>query len=443
MHLVRSTGGRCAHLAVLLLLVWAPPARPQAAAGPSPAEYQRMARESFASRDFPRYRDAIRALSNLSPWSPRLTYLLARAEALNGDGAAAVAGLRRLAAMRLTFDVESDSAFLSLRGDSAFAGVAARFAGSRAAMGAPRVAFTIGERDLLLEDVAYDPGSRAFFVSSLRKGKIVRIGADGRASDFSRPEPDGRWSVMALVADAPRGVLWATVAPVDVHERFAAADSGRTALVQLSLADGGVRARIEPPSDGKPHFFGDVTVTPGGDVLVSDGSASSVFRLPNGSTELVPVIAAGTVRGPQNPAVSADGKLVAVADYARGIYVSPLDGGAGWWLEAPDTLAMVGIDGLYAAGSTLIAVQNGTAPTRVIRLDLDSGWRRVIGWSVLAANGPHIGEPTHGVIVGNEFYFIADSQADRFRLTTRERGTAEALAALKPSAVLRVPIGRR
>ncbi|HJU65422.1 MAG TPA: hypothetical protein VJ596_07080 [Gemmatimonadaceae bacterium] len=442
MHLIRQRVVRPL-LVLHLAAACAWPLRAQTAPGPSSSEYQRIARESLAARDFLRYRDAIRALADLSPWSPRMVYLLARAEALNGAGGAAIAGLRRLAAMGMTVDVESDSAFLPLRGDSAFVAVAARIAANRAPMGTPQVVFTVAERDLLLEDVAYDSRSRSFFVSSLRKGKIVRIDAQGRASDFARPEPDARWSVMALAVDAPHGVLWATVAPGDVHEQYNAADTGRTALVQLSLADGSVRARIEPPADGKLHFFGDMTVTAAGDVFVSDVRTAMVYRLPRGSSQLVAVLPEGTVRGPQNPAVSVDGRFLAVADYPRGIYVSPLDGGQGWWLEHADTVAVVGIDGLNASGNTLIAVQNGTAPTRVIRLDLDPAWRRVMSWSVLAANDSSMGEPTHGVLVGEDFYFIADSQADRFRTASRERSAADALAGLRPSTILRVRVPRR
>jgi hypothetical protein len=60
----------------------------------------------------------------------------------------------------------------------------------------------------------------------------------------------------------------------------------------------------------------------------------------------------------------------------------------------------------------LIAIQNGTAPERIVSFNLSTP-TTVDGWDVLEANWPDLGDPTHGVVVGNEVYFIANSGWDR------------------------------
>jgi hypothetical protein len=71
-----------------------------------------------------------------------------------------------------------------------------------------------------------------------------------------------------------------------------------------------------------------------------------------------------------------------------------------------------GIDGLYAAGSTLIATQNGTSPERVVRFALTSLETRVLSELLIERATPTLGDPTHGVVVGDYFYYIANSGWD-------------------------------
>ena len=61
---------------------------------------------------------------------------------------------------------------------------------------------------------------------------------------------------------------------------------------------------------------------------------------------------------------------------------------------------------------SLIAIQNGTAPERIVSFNLSTP-TTVDGWEVLEANWPDLGDPTHGVVVGDGSTFIANSGWDR------------------------------
>jgi hypothetical protein len=84
------------------------------------------------------------------------------------------------------------------------------------------------------------------------------------------------------------------------------------------------------------------------------------------------------------------------------------------WIAHADTVALNGIDGMYLVGHVLYAIQNGTSPERVTRFVLDPDLRRVVDWSVVERATPDLGDPTHGVVVDDQFYFIANSGWDRF-----------------------------
>jgi hypothetical protein len=61
----------------------------------------------------------------------------------------------------------------------------------------------------------------------------------------------------------------------------------------------------------------------------------------------------------------------------------------------------------------MLAVQNGTTPPRIIRMSLNDSLTSVTQWETVEANWPGLSAPTHGVVVGDQFYFIANSGWDR------------------------------
>jgi hypothetical protein len=146
------------------------------------------------------------------------------------------------------------------------------------------------------------------------------------------------------------------------------------------------------------------------------------------------LVAPGTFKSPQAPVVLADGRIL-VADYALGLAVVDPRTRRVSWIVHPDSVALSGIDGMVLRGHELYAIQNGVAPERVVRIDLDGAFARVAGLHVIERATARLGEPTHGIIVGNGFYFIANSGWDRFgpdgRMTAQHRG---------PPAIVRVPL---
>ncbi len=73
-----------------------------------------------------------------------------------------------------------------------------------------RVAFTLADREIIPESLAYDPAARSFYVGSLYKRKISRIVDDGRVTDFVPQARDGIWGVLGIKIDPVRRELWAT-----------------------------------------------------------------------------------------------------------------------------------------------------------------------------------------------------------------------------------------
>src|SRR5262249_59808600 len=111
-----------------------------------------------------------------------------------------------------------------------------------------QVALTLADPDLLTEGIAYDAASGDFYVSSVHKRKIVRVGTDGAVSDCVREGQDGLFGTLALALDGERRVLWACSSAMPEMNGFRPEDAGRAALYAFELPGGRLRARIEPPA---------------------------------------------------------------------------------------------------------------------------------------------------------------------------------------------------
>jgi hypothetical protein len=96
--------------------------------------------------------------------------------------------------------------------------------------------------------------------------------------------------------------------------------------------------------------------------------------------------------------------------------------------------ALTGIDGLYVHGDDIVAIQNGTAPERVVEWTLDDRHARVVSEKIIERATPTLGDPTHGVIVGNDFYYIANSGWDKLS----DDGAPMPGATLTPARIMRV-----
>ncbi len=343
---------------------------------------------------------------------PDVQYLLARVETQLGHPDSAIARLRTIAAMGVAYDAAHDPMLVALRDRPGFDSVVQAMDVNRRQIGASPVVLTLADTDALAEDVAYDASTRTFYVSSVHHRKILALPERGAPRDFATAARDSLDAVMALAIDAKRHVLWATTVGAPQEEGYGAADSARSAVLRYDLRTGRLLRRYPLPADGRHHDPGDMTVDPSGTVIISDATGS-VYAIPRSRDSLILLVGPGTFHSPQTPAVAPDGRIF-VADYARGVGVIDPRTHAVEWIGHADTIAMSGIDGMYLVGRTLLAVQNGTDPPRVVRFELDPQLRRVVSWSVIERGTPHLGQPTHGAVVGDTFYFIGNSGWERF-----------------------------
>jgi hypothetical protein len=288
-------------------------------------------------------------------------------------------------------------------------------------------AITLPDAGLLAEEIDYDPSTRSFLITSIREAKIVRVRRDGSATDFAS-SPD-RWPMVALKIDARRRRVWATEVAFEGFVFTPKSAWGGSAVLCFDLTTSRLLRRIEGP----PHTsLGDMALAPDGDPIVSDGDGGGLYRVTNGA---ITAIDNTNFISPQTSALLRGTDQVFVPDYARGVAAFSLADRRVSWLNVDDAdkVALDGIDGLYAWRGSLILTQNGTTPERVLVLGLDSSRTHIVSQKVIEQATPGFADPTHGVVVGDTFWFIVNSgwaQLD-------ERGNVKPGAPLTPARILR------
>ncbi|MCC6652792.1 MAG: hypothetical protein IT348_16690, partial [Candidatus Eisenbacteria bacterium] len=344
--------------------------------------------------------------------TPGVSYQMARLDARIGDVASALRGLSLYARSGLSRDAFGDPDFASIANDSSFTAVATRIRANAQPVQKAQVRHTLSDAGLLAEDVAYDARGRRFFVTSIARGEVIQVSAAGRERRFAVSPHAARWGLFGAAVDARRALLWVSEVATPTCEGHAIADSGRSALLAYSLATAKLVRRVEVARDGRAHALGDLCVGPDGSVYASDVTGA-VLRLKTGARVFDTVAPAGTFASPQQPALSADGALLYVADYSRGIGIVTLATGRLDWLAFEPGIALQGIDGLLSVPGALLAVQNGVRPVRVMRFELDATQRRAVRSLPIESGTERLGEPTHGVIAGGTYVFLANSGWDR------------------------------
>jgi sugar lactone lactonase YvrE len=379
--------------------------------------------------------DAVeRAARRAPPNHPYLLYAKVRAYTKAGRADDAFVALGLLTEKGIAADVLVSPAFEALRDDRRWAGWQEKLQALVAPAQRSVVAFRLNEPDFFPDAMTYDRGSRRFLVGSLFKRKVVVIDeVTGRVADYATFREAGFLGVRGLQADNQRGALYVVSAGGPEMQGYASADEGQSFLHRLQLSSGRQVTRTPPPRLPTGHTLHDLVQAADGTLYMTDARAGALYRWRPAGKAIETFVTIGEDLRPSGLAWSADG---------RALYVSHIEGVSRVSIATreivpvghPAAVTLVGIDGLATYQGDLIAVQNGLPGlSRVVRLRLAPDGMNVRAVDILDANLPDHDMPTSGVVVGDGYYYIANSQQHRF--------TAPGVPA--PAGSLQKPVIRR
>jgi hypothetical protein len=345
------------------------------------------------------------------PDDPAALFNLAIDEATIGENAKALGLLEKMAQAHSGLDPAGGAArsFKDIAKDPRFVALVEQIRKENPSVVHTTVAYTLRERDLAPEGIAYDPVDKFFYVSSISKHKIVRLALDGSATDFKSSGQDGLGETLGMKVDAKRRYLWVT------SDSFAGDPKGsRFALYQYDLNTGALRFK-HAAANGAAGFLNDIALNSKGEAFTTNTSTGEVFRASpdRGGLELfLPRDSVGQANG---IALSPDDKVIFVAGWI-GVARVDVETKQFKLLSKPLNISDAGLDGLYFYKGALIGIQNPDLhPSRVVRYVLNPQWGTITSAEVLETYSPLSELPTTGTIVGDSLYFMGNTQIDTMK----------------------------
>ncbi len=356
--------------------------------------------------------------------TPRYMLSVATIEARLGNKDEALRWIEKYVSTGLSFDPSKDEDLKPLMTTGAGAKVAELMKEHSLPVTKAEFVCELPQVDTMPEDITYLKMSGAksaasFYVSSIQHHTVYRVALPKNGSrqcameELSLPAEAKRWPTLAISADPKRKALWVTASAMPGFSGIAKEDEGKAALMEIDPESGKVLHRFDLETTG-PAVLGDMCVTDQGTVFVTDSIGGGVYRLHGDlQTAKLEKIADGLF-SPQTPVLARDGKRLFVADYTMGIAVIDLSAAGAApnlpaklnYLPHPENVAVVGLDGLYRNGDSLIGIQNGTAPERILRLMMDPAETKITDAQVIQQAEEL--DPTHAVEVDGWFYATAN-----------------------------------
>jgi sugar lactone lactonase YvrE len=213
-------------------------------------------------------------------------------------------------------------------------------------------------------------------------------------------------------------------------------DYGRSGLFAFDLMSGKLARKTMLPADEKRHLLNTLAIDHDGNVYVSDTGASGIYLLRRVGSTLEEFLPASAFEATQGLALSEDEKTLFVADYASGLWAVDIASRRPRKLDTPRGTWLGGLDGISPSQGGFIAVQIGVKPERVLRIRVDRKATRVTSVEILEMNHPAYEGPIQGMVAGQSFLYVANSQLD---LGDAKTGRLAAERA-HPTVVLRLPL---
>jgi sugar lactone lactonase YvrE len=368
-------------------------------------EYYASAKEAYGNKDYGSFYSLINKAHELHPYHQVILYQKGIAAALTNHNEESIKSLREAILINANFELTIPD-LLMLSGLEEFSALKELQKKLLEPVIHSDTAVTIKDRSLHLESIAAGEKRGVLYGASIHHRKVVRIEKDGATSDFV-PSTSNVAAVMNAKVNKKSKELWVCASPLEEMKDFDS--SAYSGVYRYDLRNGKLVNEYRIDSI-QSSVLGDLLISEKGDVYVSDSKSNSILIANRETGKLDVFYANEAFWNMQGICLSDDEKYMFVADYIKGIFRLDMATMELAYLERKVLASLKGIDGLSFYKGTLIAIQNGVSPMRVTQYILNSDYSAIVEYKIIDWAHPAFNEPTNGCIIGDTFYYVANSQ---------------------------------
>ena len=361
-------------------------------------------KDFYERKDYESYMAKSIEAHDLLPFSRSIKYNLAASYALNNEFEKSFAIIEELIRVDTRIPFDADSVFSELKKTPEYPTFIGKVQRINQVVTASEIAFELDQIDLHPESIAYHENSGLYYISSMRKRKIVTY--DPKTSEtldwITTKDLYDLYGVMGMKLSSDGNSLWFCSSPLPQMEGYQEDGQYTPSVFKVSLGDKSKFERFSLPVGSVP---GDLVVAPDGTCYVTDSAVPRIFIIEDNHAK---VFFDGDQQLVNLQGISLKDDYLFIADYLLGVHrlnistktLLPIN------ISTPNNTA--GVDGLYYHNNSLITIQNGVYPFRIGQYFLNDDLN-VTGFKYYDKGGDHLDEPTLGLIRGDELYFIANS----------------------------------
>lgn len=358
--------------------------------------------EAYKSKNYVLFLKLAKQLDSVRPMHPTYTYNLASAYALNGKKEEALSLLKSMILANNTIAFEDDVDFELIKNDKSFKTLQELKVSQSKIVKNSVEKLQLSEKDLHPEGLFYLEKEKLWLSSSIRNKKIVSFDSLGKCSDWFT---GCLYSVFALKADFAQQYLWVACSAIPEMKGFTKELEGKSEILKIEIATQKLIKRYVIEGN---HVFGDLVVNMNNEVFISDSTEPIIYKIEKDNLVLWKDLKTQAFNL-QGITFNKNESKLFVADYLKGILAVDLKTKKESWLDFPKEVSKKGIDGLIFYKNSLIAIQNGVVPIRIVSYKLNETENKIISFKVLDNNRKEFDEPALATLVKNKMFFFANS----------------------------------
>ncbi|MEM7107006.1 MAG: hypothetical protein AAF519_02180 [Bacteroidota bacterium] len=364
---------------------------------------------AYRAKKYSLFLECFKKANEIRPNHPTITYNLASAYAINEKVEASFMVIQQLINMNTNQleVIKKDSDFRSIVELQGFKDLEQYAEQKSSLISESRMDNSIRLDSIHIEGIAYNPAKNEYYLGAVNTRSLFSYSDTGLSAIINFRDIPNVFSILGVAYHALSNSIWLCTSALPQMSDYSETKSGYSSIIEYSLDQKRVITEILKRG---ASAFGDLTISKNGRVFVSDGLSNKIFEVQSGDTVLSTFVnLSSEAFNLQGLALSPNEECLFVADYISGIFKINTATKSKTKIALPKNVSPKGIDGLYFYRNSLLAIQNGTTPFRVMKLNLDAKKENVTDAEIFDQARPELGEPTQGVIRDDRFVYIANS----------------------------------